>query len=299
MASFANRRRVVVDGNNIGIANATQVGHLLNGTLFGFCKTIGMLMKKYPDSIIQVAWDSKTCWRNDYYPEYKTTRKNDPDPAKKEFFAKYVQQKAKIVTSLLRFPVVQLEAENFEADDIAGHVASNGSPGAPVTLVSNDQDWYSLVRDGVDLFRPKTDLVLNMDNFFSVTKVKDGHDYTKMKAIIGDPGDDIPGIKGIGEGTASAYLNGTLSGGVKYDKIKDWEFAVEGYQRSLMLCNIRNPVYPQKYEFKVNHIPGKYSKEDFSDFIRHYMFKSFDIEKWHSFMSKHQSNLESVYGSKG
>ena len=88
MASFANRRRVVVDGNNIGIANATQVGHLLNGTLFGFCKTIGMLMKKYPDSIIQVAWDSKTCWRNDYYPEYKTTRKNDPDPAKKEFFAK-------------------------------------------------------------------------------------------------------------------------------------------------------------------------------------------------------------------
>jgi 5'-3' exonuclease len=297
-------RVMVADGNNLAIASASVTGHLVNGTLYGFCNTIIALMRDCifdydPEGTFIIAWDSRENWRNILYPEYKANRRVDDDnQEKKAFFEKFREQRKRIITLLELFPVQQLWVKGFEADDIAGHICSQReNADTKTTLVSNDDDWSQLVSERVTHLLPKKGRKLQSGNFQEHMGLKNGLEFTKYKALVGDAGDNVPGADGIGDVSARNYLNGITIRGDRLKTIENWKKNPNGYARSYELVDLHG-VRTEKYGFKYEYqkTVGRYDPEALRARFRHYAFESI-LKKFDArtkIMEKYALGLNSI-----
>ena len=161
---------------------------------------------------IAFCWDSDNSLRSKLYPAYKAQRKVVDDPGRTEMF-KTFDRTRDVVLPALGFKNNYL-LDGFEADDIiAKLVEQNKDKRMPLVIYSTDSDLYQLLGNNVyminarmasDYGRLKPFTAASMHEKYGVTPA----DWPMVKAIAGCNSDNIPGVRGIGEKIASAYIRG-------------------------------------------------------------------------------------------
>ena len=156
------------------------------GVLYGTIKGLLNLRKYYQIKRFMFLWDSRNNWRVDSYPSYKAGRKEKPPGA----FLDQIDILRKDILSVIG--IEQLEADGYEADDLAAWTVRNCT--GNLLLVSNDHDWKQLlINDRIWLFVPIKKVVLYPHLVWEI----DGLTPQQLPyfwSIIGDGTDNIKGI---------------------------------------------------------------------------------------------------------
>ena len=187
------------------ISLTTADGEPVNA-VFGFTSMLLEVLLKLEPKYVIAAFDTKApTFRHTLYTGYKANR-----PQTDSELAMQVD-KAKQVLRALNIPI--LEYEGYEADDILGTVASqicSDKKVDRVLILTGDRDMFQLVNDCVHILIPKG----SFKNLIEVDEEKvkallgiAPEQVVDLKALMGDPSDNIPGVKGIGQKTAVWLLN--------------------------------------------------------------------------------------------
>ena len=185
----------------------TSKGVPINAVLTLY-RMINKAIRQYKPTKILIAFDagSKTK-RHEKLESYKGGRSKTPD--------ELIQQFPIVKEMIGLMGIKHHEIPLIEADDIIATLAKQHSDKAHVTVHSSDKDLLQLVDTNIDVSLPQNggapNVVVTTENFFekygyTPEQVKD------MKGIVGDPSDNLPGVKGIGEKGALKLIDeyGTL-----------------------------------------------------------------------------------------
>jgi len=177
--------------------------------VYGYANSLLTVFKELQPTHVIAAWDaSSATFRKERDERYKATRDHAPDDL--------VPQFARIREMLDAFRIPVVMKEGYEADDVLGTLSEQAhEQGTAVIIVTLDNDMIQLVRPGVSvyMYRPyQKDYILYDPD---VVRERFGFEPERMvdyKALLGDPSDNIPGVKGIGEKGAKALIEqyGTL-----------------------------------------------------------------------------------------
>src|SRR5699024_10733371 len=152
---------------------------------------------------LAVAFDvSRATFRAETYTEYKATRSETPDDFKGQV------ELIKEVLNVLNIPM--LSRDRYEADDIIATLTSQAAPrGYDVLICTGDRDALQLVSEQVTVLYPKkgvSELVrfdpAGVEEKYGLTP----RQYPDFAALRGDPSDNLPGLKGVGEKTATKWI---------------------------------------------------------------------------------------------
>ncbi len=136
------------------------------------------------------------------YPPYKQTRGELPEPLIEQYI--HLQQ---ILTTL---GITQLTMPPYEADDIIGTLTANWEKemDGPCLMYSNDRDLLQLVSNQTMqiISKKKEELIYSRDSFQQEFGIQPSQ-WVDVKALLGDPSDNIPGCLGIGEKTALPLIS--------------------------------------------------------------------------------------------
>jgi DNA polymerase I len=199
----------LVDGNNLAYRAffalpeelATSEGFSTNA-LLGFTNMLFKLLSDYKPKGVAVAWDTRAVHRAAISEDYKSERRPMPDLLREQFpyFRPIVEA----------FGYRNLEFEGWEADDVIATLATRADEaGIKTCVVSTDRDAFQLVSENVCLM-------------MTPRGVSDVHVYTPERVearlgikpeqipdfigLKGDTSDNIPGVPGIGDKTASQLI---------------------------------------------------------------------------------------------
>lgn len=194
---------VLVDTNQFGFAGMNNprlsAGDKDTQSVFSTIKTIRNIFLDYPDAMVMCLFDGRS-WRKDIYKEYKANREKTDKQV--EDRKAYYEQAKLIRQGLKLLGVTQVSAGNMEADDLAYMACRSWeAKGGKVTVVTGDKDWLQLVSKQTCWVDRINDRYCNWKNFQEVTGFKDQAQFIEAKCILGDAGDNIKGINGIGKKT--------------------------------------------------------------------------------------------------
>ncbi|MDO4556780.1 MAG: DNA polymerase I, partial [Lachnospiraceae bacterium] len=175
------------------------------GAILGFFNIMYRYLDEEKADHLLVAFDRKEpTFRHEKFPEYKGTRKPMP---------KELHEQVPLLKEILKamtIPVV--EQAGYEADDILGTIAREGeSKGYDVTIVSGDRDLLQLATNQTKIKIPKTKATGTITEDYYASDVFDAYgvtptEFIDLKGLMGDTADNIPGVPGIGEKTASKII---------------------------------------------------------------------------------------------
>lgn len=197
MVSTNENSLLLVDGLNLAFRYRDY-----NEFTTEYVRTVRSLAKSYKSGRIIIAADhGSSRFRKEIYPEYKANRKEKYETQteeEKEKFARFFNNWEETLLilqqdfELLRFPGV-------EADDIAGYIVKNKERYnlEQIWLTSSDKDWDLLVADGVGRFSYVTRKETTLDNWEEHYDCQPS-EYVDLKILMGDAGDNIKGVEGIG-----------------------------------------------------------------------------------------------------
>ena len=177
----------------------TSTGELTFAT-YGFAESLLRVLDQLKPTHICAAWDSpgKT-FRHEADVAYKATRRETPSDL--------LPQMARVRQMLEAFNIPIFEAPGYEADDVAGTIAKKSADaGIETFIVTLDTDMVQLVGPRVSLFmfRPYQRDTVTYDTKSAIDRWGFEPRYMiDYKALKGDTSDNVPGIKGIGEKTAT------------------------------------------------------------------------------------------------
>jgi DNA polymerase-1 len=176
--------------------------------LFGFTKALLDSIVEFNPTHIVCGWESEELpsFRKTLYPDYQKNR-IAMELDDERIFSEQIPWVVKILDC---FNIPRITHNGFEGDDAVGTVACMASKDADVIIVSSDQDMLQLVTDKIKVFRPGRPPFIPKQ-LFDEQAVVDKYTFTPVqmidyKALRGDPSDNIPGVKGIGEVTAKKLL---------------------------------------------------------------------------------------------
>ena len=176
---------------------------LHTSALFGFTNQVLKLLRKEKPDYLAAVFDTKEkTFRHKRYPEYKATREKMPD--------ELVTQLPHLWNLLNAMQIITLSKPGFEADDIIGTLAREGSKdGMDVFIVSGDKDFMQLVNDHVFLYTPGGRFMDTRIYDSKGVEEKWGVPPEKMidfLGLMGDSSDNIPGVRGVGEKSAKKLI---------------------------------------------------------------------------------------------
>jgi len=199
---------LLVDGNNLvhrayhALPPLTirRTGEMVNA-VYGFANVLLRILAEQKPTHCAVAFDKKgPTFRHLMFDAYKAQRPRTPEDLVPQI------ARARELTVQLNIPV--FEADGFEADDLLGSLACQGSQrGAEVLILTGDADAMQLVGPDVRVLCPKARQGFGDTALFDAAAVKEKYGVgpehiADLKALVGDPSDNIPGVRGIGEKTA-------------------------------------------------------------------------------------------------
>lgn len=168
--------------------------------VYGFLSSLLKILENEKPDYIAVAFDTKEkTFRHDKFPEYKANRQLIPDDM--------IYQLDYIKKILKAIDIEIITAPGFEADDIIGTLSKKFKENKVQSyLVTPDKDFLQLIEDGIYVYKPLKKSVEDAE-VYDINKVKEEYGLTPEQfidflALTGDPTDNIPGVKGIGEKTA-------------------------------------------------------------------------------------------------
>lgn len=174
-----------------------------------YLMTIQSLASSYKCGSIVIAADKgSSLFRKAIYPEYKQNRKDKYEtqtPEEKQEFEDFFQDFNEALTLLAKhYPVLRFQG--VEADDIAGYLVKKYKKNYNIWLVSSDKDWDTLVGTGVSRFSYVTRKETTLENWHEHYDVSPMN-YVGLKVLMGDAGDNIKGVEGVGPKRATQLLN--------------------------------------------------------------------------------------------
>ncbi|ORB86965.1 DNA polymerase I [Mycobacterium kansasii] len=202
---------MLLDGNSLAFRafyalpaeNFKTRGGLTTNAVYGFTAMLINLLRDEAPTHIAAAFDvSRQTFRSERYPEYKANRSSTPD----EFHGQI--DITKEVLGALGITV--LAEPGFEADDIIATLASQAEKERyRVLVVTGDRDSLQLVSDDVTVLYPRKG-VSELTRFTPEAVVEKygltPAQYPDFAALRGDPSDNLPGIPGVGEKTATKWI---------------------------------------------------------------------------------------------
>ncbi len=206
-----SKKIVLIDGHSIlnraffGIPDLTNAEGLHTNAVYGFLNILFRILEEEKPEYLTVAFDVHApTFRHKMYEAYKGTRKP---------MAEELRQQVPVIKEVLRaMGIIIVEKEGYEADDILGTIAKHSEQeGLEVSLVSGDRDLLQLASDHIRIRIPKTKRTgTEIENYFAAD-VKEKYQVTPeefidVKALMGDSADNIPGVPGIGEKTATNLI---------------------------------------------------------------------------------------------
>ncbi|MCR9095383.1 MAG: DNA polymerase I [bacterium] len=197
-------RLVVIDGANaiyrafFAIPNLRAPDGTPTNAAYGFVTMLAKVLREEQPTHVAFAADPKGgSFRKKLYAEYKAGRDKQPED---------LGAQMPLVADLCEaFGVKQLEVPDFEADDVIASLVASAPKGASVCIVSTDKDLMQLVRPGVELLDTAKNRRIDaeaVEERFGVPPAK----LLDVRALVGDPSDNIPGVKGIGEKGAAKLI---------------------------------------------------------------------------------------------
>lgn len=177
--------------------------------VFGFTQTLLDSISELNPTHIACGWESEDqpSFRKELFPEYQANRVPG-DPEDVELFRKQLPRVIQIIEA---FNIPRLVVNGFEGDDVLGTAATLASTEANVVISTSDQDLLQLIDGNVSVFRPARPQYVKKQVFDASAFIdKYGFNPDRMidyKALRGDPSDNIPGVKGIGDKGAKMLLN--------------------------------------------------------------------------------------------
>ena len=194
----------ILDGNNMAFkafaAMKESRGGLLTNSvgvpttvLFSLLRTLSDLSAKIKFDRIIVCWDiTGSYYRREFFPLYKKHRKYID---MQDYFAELDACR----DHLEQLGINQVIVKGIEADDLIGIIAHKLRPTHRVIIISDDKDFYQVVREGIKIWRPIVNQFKTCDDVIE----EYGNNYAKLlpriKAITGEDGDFIPGVQDIDE----------------------------------------------------------------------------------------------------
>ena len=257
------KRAILVDGNNLLFRSyyaTAYTGNLMKNSegfptnaLFGFVNMINKIINEEKPEYMMIAFDKGHNFRQDMYDNYKDGRIETPSDLKIQFPI------AKELCTLMG--IKYIEIDNYEADDIIGTFArmADEDKNYNATIISSDKDLLQLISDEVNvkLLKQKDYILMDETTFVEHYGIKPIR-MIDLKSLMGDPSDNIPGVKGIGEKTAISLLQKyeTLDG--VYEHIEE----IKGKMKEKLEADKENAYFSYKLATIYKTIDFEYTFED-------------------------------------
>ncbi|OEF07231.1 DNA polymerase I [Vibrio crassostreae] len=220
MARIPDNPLILIDGSSyLYRAFHAYPGTMSNGDIptnavYGVVNMLRSMMRQFASDRIAVIFDAKgKTFRDDMYPEYKANRPPMPDDLRCQI------EPLHNVIRAMGLPLISIPG--VEADDVIGTLASQASKaGMPVLISTGDKDMAQLVDDNVTLINTMTNVVMDREGVIEKFGIPPELiiDYL---ALMGDKVDNIPGVPGVGDKTATALLQGIGSIEKLYQNLDD------------------------------------------------------------------------------
>ncbi len=232
MIKTNQKKLMVIDGNALihrswhALPPLTTKSGVPVNAVYGFTAVLLKAIREFKPSYIALTLDRKEkTFRHEAYEDYKATRVKAPDELYEQI------PRVKEVAQALNIPIY--EKAGFEADDLIGTIVSSVDGGVEKIIVTGDLDTLQLINRQTKVFTMKRGLTDSQIYDEKVVKQRYGLTPGQMidfKALRGDPSDNIPGVRGIGEKTAIELLKNfkTLNGVYKHIKSKKIKDRIRG-----------------------------------------------------------------------
>ena len=267
------KKIILVDGNNLLFRSyyaTAYSGNLMQNSkgfptnaIYGFVNMINKIINEEEPKYMIVAFDKGKTFRHEQYDFYKQGRSETPEELKVQFpIAKDI---------LNAMGIKYYECDNYEADDIIGTFARYCDEEEDFigTIVSSDKDLLQLISPDIDmkLLKQKDYIRYNEQTFFEDYGIPPKQ-VVDLKALMGDPSDNIPGVKGVGEKTALKLLQQykTLDG--VYEHIDE----IKGKLHEKLVTDKDNAYMSYKIATIVRDVPMEISIPDIK-------YRGNDVEK--------------------
>lgn len=189
----------------------TPAGEPVNA-VYGFTSILLRILRELKPDYIAAAFDLPgPTFRHIAYERYKAQRPETPSDLSSQF--------ARVKEVLAAFAIPVFEKEGYEADDLIGTIAKKleKKKDLEVIIVTGDMDTLQLVRPRLKVYAMKKGITETV--IYDEKTVKERYGFgpkqlIDFKGLKGDPSDNIPGVKGIGEKTASELIKnfGSIEG---------------------------------------------------------------------------------------
>lgn len=198
----------------------TSYGRVTGGT-YRFVKMFNRLLLHIHPTHVAVCWDvNRNTWRRELYPPYKANRDVGENINKDSLYITFED----IKRILYAINVINVEFDGYEGDDLVGTFA-NISTADENYIASGDRDIFQLINENTFVLYPKNGYKEKI--IIDEKYIKDKYDVTPkefiyLKALMGDSGDNIPGIPGCAEKTAARLIHEfkNIDNIIKADKIE-------------------------------------------------------------------------------
>lgn len=202
---------VLIDGHSIlnrafyGVPDLTNSEGLHTNAVYGFLNIMFKVLDEEKPEYLTVTFDVHApTFRHEMYAEYKGTRKP---------MAEELRQQVPVIKDVLQAMNIEIiEKAGLEADDLLGTISRTcEEKGMDVAIISGDRDTLQLATDHVKIRIPKTKQGRTEVEDYLASDVKDKYgvtptEFIDVKALMGDASDNIPGVPGVGEKTATKII---------------------------------------------------------------------------------------------
>ena len=202
---------LLIDGHSIlnrafyGLPDLTNAEGRHTGAVYGFLNILFRILEEEKPQYLTVAFDlHEPTFRHKIFKAYKGTRKPMPEE---------LREQVPLMKEMLTAMGVKIVLKGgYEADDLLGTLAVRSEKtGMDVTILSGDRDLLQLATEKVMIRLPKTSRGKTTIENFHAAEVLEKYQVTppqiiELKALMGDSADNIPGIPGVGEKTATKMI---------------------------------------------------------------------------------------------
>jgi len=197
-------RLLLIDGSSYIYRAFYAIGHLSNSkglptnAVYGFTQMILKVLKdEHPDHLAVVLDAKGPTLRSTAYKDYKANR-----PAMPDALAPQIPYIKKVIEA---YRIPTLELEGYEADDLIGTVAKKLSQENDILIITGDKDILQLVSDHVEVYDPVKEKRFDIEEVIGRYGLRP-EQMVEMMGLAGDAIDNIPGVPGIGEKTATQLI---------------------------------------------------------------------------------------------
>lgn len=220
------KKLLIIDSNSIinrafyGVRYLSAKDGTPTNAIYGFLNTLFKLIEEVSPDYICTAYDLKApTFRHKMYDDYKAQRKPMPDGLKVQMPISKEILKAMNIKSF--------ELEGYEADDIIGTISKIcDDSGIECYIATGDKDDLQLATDKTKVILTVTKSGVNETIYYDDKAVIEKYhvtpkEFIDIKALMGDPSDNIPGVPGIGEKTATSLIEKFKSIEYIYDHLEE------------------------------------------------------------------------------